>query len=160
MANILELLKGSDEPEADQRFFVKAQIVFWLLGAVDGHAKNFSIFLYPGGRFTLTPLYDVMSVQPAFDAGQVRRNEMKLAFAIGDNRHYVVHDIMPRHFVQTAKSSGISESVVRSIYDEVLETERTAVAGVLEKLPAGYPDELAGSIVDSLRSRLRRLRDA
>ena len=58
---IIELLKGSDQPEADQRFFLKSQIVFWLLGATDGHAKNFSIFLLPGGRFRLTPLYDVMS---------------------------------------------------------------------------------------------------
>jgi serine/threonine-protein kinase HipA len=44
MRQILDLLKASDEPEADQRLFLKAQIVFWLLGATDGHAKNFSIF--------------------------------------------------------------------------------------------------------------------
>ncbi|MGH7928066.1 MAG: type II toxin-antitoxin system HipA family toxin, partial [Candidatus Binatia bacterium] len=71
MAAILDLLKGSDDPEADRWLFLKAQIVFWLLGATDGHAKNFSIFLGPGGRFRLTPLYDVMSVQPAFDAHQL-----------------------------------------------------------------------------------------
>jgi serine/threonine-protein kinase HipA len=65
---ILDLLKASDEPEADQTLFLKAQIVFWLLGATDGHAKNFSIFLLPGGRFRLTPLYDVMSAQPNVDA--------------------------------------------------------------------------------------------
>jgi serine/threonine-protein kinase HipA len=51
MRQILDLLKASDEPEADQSLFLKAQIVFWLLGATDGHAKNFSIFLLPGGRF-------------------------------------------------------------------------------------------------------------
>jgi serine/threonine-protein kinase HipA len=71
---ILELLKASDEPEADQTLFLKAQIVFWLLGATDGHAKNFSIFLLPGGRFRLTPLYDVMSAQPNVDAGEIRHN--------------------------------------------------------------------------------------
>ncbi len=48
---IAELLKGSDTPDTDQRTFFKAQIVFWLLGATDGHAKNFSIRLGPGGRF-------------------------------------------------------------------------------------------------------------
>ena len=47
MRQILDLLKASDEPEADQTLFLKAQIVFWLLGATDGHAKNFSIFLLP-----------------------------------------------------------------------------------------------------------------
>ncbi|MGH7824236.1 MAG: HipA domain-containing protein [Candidatus Binatia bacterium] len=74
--------------------------MFWLLGATDGHAKNFSIFLRPGGRFRLTPLYDVMSVQPALDGSQLRRNKMKLAL-----------EIMPRHFLQTAAKSGIPASV-------------------------------------------------
>jgi serine/threonine-protein kinase HipA len=45
MVAILDLLKGSDELEADRRFFLKAQILFCLLGATDGHAKNFSIFM-------------------------------------------------------------------------------------------------------------------
>jgi serine/threonine-protein kinase HipA len=74
MRQIFDLLKASDEPEGDQRTFFKAQIVFWLLGATDGHAKNFSIFLLPGGRFRLTPLYDVMSAQPNVDAGEIRHN--------------------------------------------------------------------------------------
>jgi serine/threonine-protein kinase HipA len=155
MATILELLKGSDDPEADRRFFLKAQIVFWLLGAPDGHAKNFSVFLRPGGRFRLTPLYDVMSVQPAVDASQLRRNKMKLALAVGDNRHYVVHEIMPRHFLQTAAKSGIPASVVQSILNELLEAEQSAVSKAMEDLPAGFPEEVAQSIVSGLRARLR-----
>ena len=87
---ILDLLQASDEPAADRKLFLKAQIVFWLLGATDGHAKNFSIFLLPGGRFRMTPLYDVMSAQPNVDAGEIPRNRMKLAMAVGDNRHYAI----------------------------------------------------------------------
>ena len=155
MAAVLDLLKGSDDPEADRRFFLKAQIIFWLLGATDGHAKNFSIFLQPGGRFRLTPLYDVMSVQPALDAGQLRRNNMKLALAVGDNRHYVVYEIMPRHFVQTAAKSGIPASLVRTIFDELLEAEQAAITKVMNDLPAGFPQELAESIVGGMRARLR-----
>jgi len=155
MAAILDLLKGSDDPEADRRLLLKAQIVFWLLGATDGHAKNFSIFLRPGGRFRLTPLYDVMSVQPAVDASQLRRNKMKLALAVGDSRHYVVHEIMPRHFQQTAAKSGIPARVVQSILDELLESAQTAVSKVMQDLPVGFPAELTGSIVGGLRSRLR-----
>src|SRR3954468_9007151 len=107
MRQMLELLKASDEPEADQRLFLKAQIVFWLLGATDGHAKNFSIFLLPGGRFRMTPLYDVMSTQPNVDAGEIRHNRMKLAMAVGDNRHYTIDSIVPRHFLQTAAGAGV-----------------------------------------------------
>jgi serine/threonine-protein kinase HipA len=160
MAAILDLLKGSDDPEADRRLFLKAQIVFWALGATDGHAKNFSIFLQPGGRFRLTPIYDVMSVQPAFDAGQIRRNEMKLALAVGDNRHYVVHEIMPRHFVQTAARSGIAASLVDDIFAELLETHEAVVDKVTKNLPAGFPQELAESIVGGLRSRLQLVEKA
>jgi serine/threonine-protein kinase HipA len=154
---ILDLLKGSDDPEADRRFFLKAQILFWLLGATDGHAKNFSIFLRPGGCFRLTPLYDVMSVQPAFDAGQIRRNNMKLAFAVGDNRHYVISEIMPRHFEQTAAKSGVSVSLIQALFTELLEAEQAAVEKVLKDLPPRFPQELAESITSGLRARLRLL---
>ena len=48
MVEILNLLKGSDRPAEDQKAFLKAQIIFWLIGATDGHGKNFSIFLGQG----------------------------------------------------------------------------------------------------------------
>jgi serine/threonine-protein kinase HipA len=131
MRQILDLLKASDEPEADQRTFLKAQIVFWLLGATDGHAKNFSIFLLPGGRFRLTPLYDVMSAQPNVDAGEIRHNGMKLAMAVGDSRHYTIDSILPRHFLQTAANAGVPASLVQGILDEIEnDTDRAFDAAV------------------------------
>ena len=62
--DILQLLKASDTANADLATFMRANIVFWLLGATDGHAKNFSIFLGSDGGFRMTPLYDVLSAQP------------------------------------------------------------------------------------------------
>ena len=157
MAAILDLLKASDDPDTDRRLFLKAQVIFWLLGATDGHAKNFSIFLQPGGRFRLTPLYDVMSVQRAFDAGQLRRNQMKFALAVGDSRHYVLHEIMPRHFVETAAKSGVPFSLVQSIFDELLQAGEAVMSKVVNELPPGFPQELAESIVGGLRARMRLL---
>ena len=145
MRQMLELLKASDEPEEDQRLFLKAQIVFWLLGATDGHAKNFSIFLLPGGRFRLTPLYDVMSAQPNVDAGQIARNRMKLAMAVGTNRHYVIISIMPRHFLQTAAAAGVSATLVEGILDEIERGGAAAVETALNGLPPGFPQEIATS---------------
>ena len=66
IVEISDLLQGSDEPLHDRTTFFKANVLFWLIGATDGHAKNFSIALTPGGRFTMTPLYDVLTVQPSF----------------------------------------------------------------------------------------------
>ena len=157
MADLLELLKGSDEPEADRRMFVKAQIAFWLLGATDGHAKNFSVFLRPGGRFTLTPLYDVMSAQPAVDAGQLRRKEFRFALSVGDNRHYVMEGILPRHFAQTAARAGMPPREVREICVELLDTAEASIAATLESMPGIFPAELAESVTDGIHARLRRI---
>ena len=155
MADILGLLQGSDEPAADQRMFIKAQIVFWLLGATDGHAKNFSIFLKPGGRFSMTPLYDVMSAQPAVDAGQLRQNGFKLALAVGDNRHYVIGRISPRHFAQTVAREGLPALTINEICRELAEGAEPAIEIVLESLPQQFPAELADSVINGIRARLR-----
>src|SRR3546814_20580070 len=83
------LLNGSDSPQVDRIQFMRANIVFWLLGAIDGHAKNFSLHLHPAGRFNMTPLYDVISAQPSADAHQIRHNAMKMSMCVGDHPPYV-----------------------------------------------------------------------
>ena len=50
---ILDLLDGSITREQDRRDFFKVQLLFWMLCATDGHGKNFSLFLRPGGRYQL-----------------------------------------------------------------------------------------------------------
>ena len=160
MTDILDLLRGSDDPEADRRLFVKAQIVFWLLGATDGHAKNFSIFLKPGGRFRMTPLYDVMSAQPSVDAGRLRENGFRLALAVGDNRHYAIDTILPRHFAQTAAREGVPAHAIDEICGELSEGVEPAMESVLASLPRDFPADLADSIASGLRRRLRPIERA
>jgi serine/threonine-protein kinase HipA len=154
---ITEFLKGSDEPDADQRIFFKAQIVFWLLGATDGHAKNFSIRLAPGGRFRLTPLYDIVSTQPNVDAGEIKQNQMKLAMAIGTNRHYGVYTIAGRHFVQTGKACGLPDKMVNDVIHELGDTAVQTIDQTCEALPDGFPEKIAASIVNGAKTRLKSL---
>ena len=160
MTDILDLLLGSDDPGADRRMFIKAQIVFWLLGATDGHAKNFSIFLKSGGRFRMTPLYDVMSAQPSVDAGQLRENAFRLALAVGDNRHYVIDTILPRHFAQTAAREGFPALAIDEICRELSEEAESAMETVLDSLPRQFPADLADSVANGLRRRLRLIEHA
>lgn len=160
IAAVLDLLKGSDDPTSDRRFFLAAQIMFWLLGATDGHAKNFSIFLRPGGRFRPTPLYDVMSTQPARDAGQLQKNKMKLALAVGDRRHDSIDSIAPRHFVQTAQRNGVPETVIEEICADFVDRANTAIEQTLAALPKDFPAALAKSITGGLRARLRLIKRA
>ena len=120
---ILDFLNGAALPREDRLTFLKAQIVFWLLAAIDGHAKNFSIFLTPGG-FKLTPLYDVMSASPY---PELSARKIKLAMAVGDNRHYKIHGIMPRHFYQTAQKAGIKKEDFDEIFNDLLSSLDEAI---------------------------------
>lgn len=157
---ILELMKGSDTPDADIATVMRANILFWLLGATDGHAKNFSIFLAPGGRYRLTPLYDVVSAQPSFDTGEIPRRTFKLAMSVGRNRHYAVDDIVPRHFMQTAERAGIGRPMMAALFEDVAAGVATAVEAVTDALPAGFPPALVESVIAALKRRARLLAGA
>jgi len=157
---IIELLKGSDTPEDDIMTFMRANIIFWLIGATDGHAKNFSIFLTPGGRFRLAPLYDVLTAQPSLDAHQIPRGKFKLAMAIGKNRHYAVNDIVPRHFQQTADMAGIGKPAMKALFEELAGRVERTTEKVQEALPKGFPTSLVASITEALSQRTRLLESA
>lgn len=156
IVQIIELLKSSDRPEQDIATFMRANIIFWLLGATDGHAKNFSIFLKPTG-FQLTPLYDVLSSQPSLDAGQIQRKQFKLAMPVGKNRHYLIHQVLPRHFMQTAEQAGISLKSVATTIEELRDTAAKAVAAVIHGLGNSVPQSVFDPIQKGIIERIGRL---
>jgi serine/threonine-protein kinase HipA len=69
MAECLSVLAQSENAVADRADFIKAQFVFWLLAATDGHGKNFSIAHRAGNAYSMTPLYDVLSAWPVIGEG-------------------------------------------------------------------------------------------
>jgi serine/threonine-protein kinase HipA len=147
------LLAASDRPTQDQRAFFQAQILFWLLGATDGHAKNFSIALRPGGGFRMTPLYDVLTAQKAVDDGQIRHNRMRLAMSLGDKNHYRLNEILLRHFLQTAKKSGFGVDVASDLVAETLARLDEGIDATLSALPHGFPSVLADAIITGIKAR-------
>jgi serine/threonine-protein kinase HipA len=157
MVDILKLLKASDTPVDDQKMFLKAQILFWLIGATDGHAKNFSIFLGPGGRFQITPFYDVLTAQPSLDARQIMSQQMKLAMSVGRNRHYAIGYIEARHFVQTAERAHLPGTIALEALDEVVRDAKQAMETVEKQLPHGFPEELHASTRNGFLSRLNKI---
>jgi serine/threonine-protein kinase HipA len=160
IVDICKLLLGSDRPEADRRTFFKSQVVFWLLAAIDGHAKNFSVQLSSGGRFKMTPLYDVMSAQPALMDKQIRHNTTKLAMSVGKTRHYVVNQIAPRHFEETADECGLPAGTAREAFSELVETVPQAIKATLGKLPKWFPAKLGDQIAEGALSRLKQIETA
>lgn len=154
MVEILKLLKGSDQPTEDQKAFIKAQIIFWLIGATDGHGKNFSIFLGAGGRFALTPFYDVLTAQPFFDAHQIQKKEMKMAMSVGSNNHYKMADIQGRHFVQTVQKAGLPDYIAQEALDEISSIADEAIKKIEAKLPNDFPMDIHESVLSAMKRRL------
>lgn len=157
LVRILDLLKGSDQPAADRITVLKAHMLFWLIGATDGHAKNFSIFLGPGGSYHLTPLYDVLTAQPSLDRKQIDRRHMKLSMSVGTNRHYRIDEIRGRHFVQTGKAAGLAEPVVLAAIEEMAATAPSALQKVESALPRNFPPSLHASVSRGVMGRLDKL---
>lgn len=157
ISDIMDLLLGSDDPNKDRYDFFKANVLFWLLGATDGHGKNFSVSLLPGGRFRMTPLYDVLTVQPTVDARQVERKYFKLAMNFGNSNHYKVSNIVGRHIVETGVQSGLSRAVVQGLFEELQETSHAIIEATFSQLPEDFPDSLLASIDGALKARLHLL---
>lgn len=155
--DILKLLAASDEPAKDRADFFKSQIIFWLIGATDGHGKNFSIYLRPGGGFALTPFYDVLSAQPAFDKKQIPNNRYKLAMSVGANRKYKILDIWGRHFVETGREAGFGKKQMKTMIDEVLAKAPRAAEQALARMPQDFAPEIHESVANAIEGRLPRL---
>lgn len=158
MLAIAALLKGADSPADDHRTLFQAQLAFWLIGATDGHAKNFSIFLRPGGGYALTPLYDVLTAQPSLDAGQIVRKQMKLAMSIGTSRHYRIDEIQTRHFFQTGDAAGLSRKLIRDALEAIAGRMDNALRSIEAELPADFPADLHDSVSAGVRRRMQILR--
>jgi serine/threonine-protein kinase HipA len=129
------------------------QLLFWMLRAQDGHAKNFSIQLLAGEqRFKMTPIYDVMSAHPAIGKGphQWAEQDIKMAMALlGKNKYYLAHNIMRRHFNSTAKKVGFSENAEPLIQDFTARTP-AIVSKVRAELPAGFSEKVADCILGGI----------
>jgi len=159
MANILELLRGSSQAPLDRINFYKAQILFWMLAAVDGHAKNFSIFLEASGTYRMTPLYDVLSAWPIIgkSANHLNWHEAKLAMAFhSKNAHYKLEGIVPRHFVSAANKLGLGGEIDQML-QEIVELTPKVISEISKILPIGFPQQVADSIFDGLSTSAEKI---
>lgn len=157
LVDVLDLLSGSDTPTEDRLTVFKAQIFFWLIGATDGHAKNFSIFLSPGGGYRLTPLYDILTAEPSLAAREIEPKQMKLALSLGTRNHYRVGDIQGRHFLQTGQAAGLSAAIIRDTLDQMRAAAETAFETVEKDLPPAFPEAIHAAVKDAALKRLERL---
>lgn len=160
---ILKLLATSLAPDRDRRIFFQAQVLFWMLGATDGHAKDFSLFLREGGAYELAPLYDVLSAYPIIGRGPNRISpfKAKLSMAVrSKNAHWVMRDIQRRHWLTVGAEHGIVTPDGRGV-EHVLDDLVARTPGVLQAiralLPQEFPQALAESILGGLQTAADKL---
>jgi serine/threonine-protein kinase HipA len=138
-------------------------VLFWMLCATDGHAKNFSLFIRPGGRYQLTPLYDVLSAYPVLGEGpsKISPHKAKLAMAVRTkNAHWKMKDILRRHWLELGTRHGVVTADGRpaqAVVDDLVARTPEALALVRAQLPHGFPSDVADSILEGVQGAAARL---
>jgi serine/threonine-protein kinase HipA len=152
--DLARTLRQSVDAKRDIETLVTAQILFWLLAAPDGHAKNFSLHLLPAARYHLTPLYDVMSIWPVEGDGasQWSWHKAKLAMSVpGTRKHYAFRDVKRRHFDLMALKCGFGENA-EPIIEKIIDRTPVVIDTVTARLPNDFPPRVAERIFDGMRS--------
>lgn len=163
MDRILGVLEGSMARERDRRTFFQAQLLFWMLCATDGHAKNFSLFLRPNGRYQLTPLYDVLSAYSVLGAGPSKISPFKARMAMAvrsKNAHWKMQDIQRRHWEALGARHGVVTEAgqpVGLVIDELVAQTPRVMDAVRAQLPGDFPMQLVDSILDGLQDAANKL---
>ena len=151
-AEILTFLLGSRQAAEDRRTFFKAQALFWMLGATDGHARNFSLFIGRAGGFSMTPLYDVLSAYPILGRGRNKLAPEKARMAMsvrGRSKHYHWSRITRRHWLESAKAWGMADQAP-GILAELIDTTPEALRKIQAVLPGDFPANVAEPILKGL----------
>ncbi|OQP30808.1 type II toxin-antitoxin system HipA family toxin [Pantoea latae] len=159
IAAIMSLLMGSSNALEDRDEFMKFQVYQWLIGATDGHAKNFSLFIERGGSYRLTPFYDILSAFPVLGGSGLNIRELKLAMGLSASRgkKTEIDKIFPRHFLATAESVRFSTARMTQILAFFAEALPAAVARVRARLPVGIPPAIAEAIFANALKMAARL---
>ena len=161
MPQILRVLAGSSQAEIDRLNFVRAQLLFWVLAATDGHAKNFSLFHERGGGYRLTPFYDVLSAWPIIGKGPDRLAwpKAKLAMAVrSKNAHWKLSEIQRRHWEHLGKQAGAANPA--NWIDEIIDLAPRVIERVQAELPKEFPAPLADAIFSGMRTQVMRLKSS
>jgi serine/threonine-protein kinase HipA len=160
IVDIASKLRLSMNPnaQADVENFLSAQILFWMLAAIDGHAKNFSVQLLPQGRYRLAPFYDVLSAWPvAGDApSQINVHDAKLAMSLpGKNRHRKIFEVQRRHLDSTARLCGLESA--DALIERILALTPRIIEQAQKDLPHGFSQPVLDKTLKGLASMADRL---
>ena len=159
IAQIMDLLMGSSNALEDRYNFMRFQVFQWLIGATDGHAKNFSIYIDKGGSYRLTPFYDILSAYPLLGGKGLNIRKLKLSMGLKatKGKKYEISKILPRHFLDTAKAVNFSQDTMQEIIDEMKDALPKAMLQVSTRLPEDFPKHIADSIFENTQILVKKI---
>lgn len=139
--------------------FMQIQFVFWLLGAIDGHAKNFAVAIERQGRYHLSPIYDVVSAYPMLGGRGWDERDLQLAMSLrstkkGKKWHW--HTIRADHYLATAKSVGFNQNEMRQHIERICDTAQQTIDIVANTLPREIDEAVCGKIFSGLLKIAKR----
>ena len=149
----VKLLESSDNAVSDMQNFLKAQVILWVIGSIDGHAKNYSIFLRPRNRFAMTPFYDITSDQWQRNIGQIRSDDFRLSMKVGNRKRYKIDSIKPRHFAQTVTKVGFPLDVFHDVLEEIASNLDSALEATMSAVEGEVSEEMVSAIAIAARRR-------
>ncbi|MDP4530389.1 type II toxin-antitoxin system HipA family toxin [Alkalimonas delamerensis] len=159
ISDIMQELLGATNPKHDRETFMRTQVLFWLLGATDGHAKNFSIFIERQDHYRLTPLYDILSAFPALSKKGRHDKNLRLAMSLkgSKGRKTECRLIGPKHFFATANEVGFPQSTMEQILHDMGTRTAAVINQVAAELPADFPGFIADPIFEGMHRYSQRL---
>lgn len=155
LIEMADILRNSESSAEDLDVLLRAQLLFWMLAATDGHAKNFSLHLLAGGRYRLTPLYDVLSAWPIVGKGPtlLDYDKLKLAMTVrGKSNHYRLRDIQRRHFLITAQKCGLGTGM-----DATIENMTAQTPDIIQQVGANLPPNFPGQVFETIANGLANM---
>ncbi|KQH90210.1 serine/threonine protein kinase HipA [Vibrio fluvialis] len=136
-SKIADFLNASTKSHENTRDFFKFMILQYLLGATDGHLKNFSVHIDSNGFHQLTPFYDLLSAYPAVGPKGLNKRKLKLSMGLKASKGYKYHvnKICLRHIEQTANQFGISHAECHEIVSDLLAQFSDALSSIDKRFP-------------------------
>jgi serine/threonine-protein kinase HipA len=131
---IVRLLRAvSSTPDVDVRRFLDANILNYLIGGTDAHAKNYSLLFGSDQQIRLSPLYDVSSQLP-----YQKKIPQRLAMKVG--RYYEIASIGLTDWRSLARHCKLEE---------------TELVDRIREFALMLPDHIGAARDEALRQKLK-----
>jgi serine/threonine-protein kinase HipA len=152
IADIVTLIRRvSSAPEIDVDRFLQANMLNWLIGGANAHAKHYSLLIGAADEIRLAPLYDISSQLPYAD-----RIPQRLSMKIGE--HHDIARVSIADWCKLARAVALREDRVlgvladmaRELPDHISAARDQAIA---EGLDESVVTPLATSLIAHARAR-------